>query len=76
MYFIIFALMNTIDVKTRMANTLRRVLEEQARKNLPHVYRDASCISKSQFIHLYPDGKKVLIQQNRATSEEKVIKEF
>ena len=63
-------------LKTRLTAVLRKALEEQAGKNLPLVYRDPSCATKGQFIHLYPNGRKVLIQQNRKNSTERIIREL
>ena len=51
-------------------------LNERKAQNLPIVYKNALCISKNQFIHEYPDGRKFLIRQNRNTSEEKVIRQL
>jgi len=68
--------MNNRQLKSKLKEVLVKTLEEQASKNLPFVYRDKSCVTKSQFIHLYPNGNKVLIQQDRNNSTEKVIKVF
>ncbi|WP_315821349.1 hypothetical protein [Paraflavitalea speifideaquila] len=44
--------------------------------NLPLVYRNSFCKKDNQFIHEYPNGRKLLIQQNSKTSEEIVLKEL
>ena len=59
-----------------MTEVLKKALVEQAQKNLPFVYRDQSCKCDNQFIYRYPDGNRILIQQDRRDSSEKVIKFF
>jgi len=61
--------------KSLRAVVLREANERKA-QNLPIIYKNSMCISRNQFIHEYPDGRKFLIRQNRNTSEEKVIRQF
>ncbi len=77
MELIIFALlMSNKDLNIKLKQVLYKALEEKASKNLPLVYRNRFCTKENQFIHAYPNGRKVLIQQDPKTSVEKVIKEF
>jgi len=50
--------------------------DERKAQNLPLIYKNSMCVSRNQFIHEYPDGRRFLIRQNRNTSEEKVIRQF
>ncbi len=68
--------MNEKDIQAQLKQVLLKTLQEQSKKNLPFVYRDKFCVKKNQFIHLYPNGRKVLIEQNSKNSMEKIIKEF
>jgi hypothetical protein len=57
---------------------LKAVLEEELEKakamNLPIIYRNELCVKPNMFIHQYPNGHTVLIEQDSSNSEEKVIK--
>jgi len=41
--------------------------------NQPIVYRNELCVKPNLFIHKYPDGKSVLIEQDTRNSAEKTI---
>ena len=41
--------------------------------NQPIVYRNELCVKPNLFIHKYPNGKSVLIEQDAQTSIEKTI---
>jgi hypothetical protein len=60
----------------RLEKTLHEALKVQATLNVPFVFRDSRCARKNQFIHRYPDGKIFLIQQDRRTSKEVVLKQL
>jgi len=62
--------------KQKMEEVLKKALAEQAEKGLPFVYRDSSCKAENQFIHRYPNGTRVLIEQDSKDSSEKVLKVF
>jgi hypothetical protein len=64
------------DLTIQMEKTLKTALEKNAHMNLPLVYRNSFCKERNQFVHEYPNGKKLLIQQNSKTSEEIVLREL
>jgi len=68
--------MSTKELNLILQTTLDKVLKAQANKNLPLVYRNSLCVKENQFIHQYVSGKKFLVQQNRADSEEIILREF
>jgi len=51
-------------------------LNLQAKKNVPRVYKTNLCVTKNQFVHVYPNGRKFLIEQNPINSEETIIREL
>lgn len=59
-------------------NILNEVLAEEMEKakamNLPVIYRNELCVKPNMFIHKYPDGHTVLIEQDSSNSAIKVIK--
>lgn len=59
-------------------NILNEVLAGEMEKakamNLPVVYRNELCVKPNMFIHRYPNGYTVLIEQDSSNSEEKIIK--
>lgn len=64
--------------KEEQENKLKAVLEAEMQRvkamNLPVVYRNELCVKPNLFIHKYPNGYTVLIEQDSYNSEEKVIK--
>lgn len=64
------------DLTAQLEKTLKTALDKKATMNLPLVYRNSFCKQRNQFVHEYPNGKKLLIQQNSKTSEEIVLKEL
>ncbi len=67
---------SSADLNAELKNTLNIELQRKASMNLPLVYRNSLCKQPNQFIHEYPNGKKLLIQQNIKNSEEIVLKEL
>jgi hypothetical protein len=61
------------EIEKKLRSVLMNELNERKAMNLPIVYKNSLCISKNQFIHEYPDGRKFLIKQNTNTSEETII---
>lgn len=57
---------------------LKAVLDKEMKlvneMNLPVIFRNELCTQPNFFIHKYPDGRVLLIEQDVYTSEEKVIK--
>jgi hypothetical protein len=64
------------EITRNLHSVVLNELNERRSKNLPIVYKTSICISKNQFIHEYPDGRKFLIKQDQNTSEETVIRQF
>lgn len=64
------------ELDSELKATLQSILDEKAKLNLPLVYRNSLCKRRNQFVHEYPDGKKLLIEQNIKTSEEIVLREL
>lgn len=64
--------------KEEKENRLQAVLDAEKERmsamNLPIVYRNELCVKPNLFIHKYPNGYTVLIEQDSHNSEEKVIK--
>lgn len=56
----------------------KAVLSEATKKaaalNLPLVYRNELCVKPNMFIHKYPNGRRVLIEQDQDTSVERTVK--
>lgn len=61
------------EMESRMRTTLEAVLELQARKNVPRVFRNELCVKDNQFVHKYPDGKMFLIEQDQTDSSETIL---
>jgi bifunctional DNase/RNase len=53
---------------------LSDAIQKAAALNLPIVYRDELCIKPNFFIHKYPNGRKLLIEQDSKNSTEKTVK--
>lgn len=53
---------------------LSKELQRDRALNLPMVYRNELCIKPNMFIHKYPDGKRILIEQDLQNSTEKIIR--
>lgn len=58
-------------------NKLKAVLSVAVNKasalNLPFIYKNELCVKPSLFIHKYPDGRELLIEQDPKTFSEKTI---
>jgi len=65
-----------VELNARLRETLAKVLEKRAALNLSIVYRNSLCRQPNQFIHEYPDGRKLLIQQDSKNSEEIILLEI
>ena len=65
-----------VELNAMLRETLTIELEKKAARNLPLVYRNSLCSQPNQFIHEYPDGRKLLIQQDSKNSEETILREF
>jgi hypothetical protein len=60
--------------ESRLREVLAEEMERTKAMNLPVVYRNELCVKPNMFIHKYPNGYTVLIEQDPTNSEEKVIK--
>ena len=60
--------------ESRLREVLEAEMERTKAMNLPVVYRNELCVKPNMFIHKYPNGYTVLIEQDPTNSEEKVIK--
>jgi hypothetical protein len=60
--------------ESRLMAVLVEELEKAKAMNLPVIYRNELCVKPNMFIHKYPNGHTVLIEQDSSNSEEKVIK--
>lgn len=56
------------ELESRLWATLNKEMEQQAKKNIPQVFRNELCVKANQFIHKYPDGKMYLIEQDPTNS--------
>jgi hypothetical protein len=59
---------------SRLKAVLAEEMEKVKAMNLPVVYRNELCVKPNLFIHKYPNGHTVLIEQDSYNSEEKIIK--
>jgi hypothetical protein len=66
--------LNAKEKENRLKGILSEAIQKAMALNLPMVYRNELCVKPNLFIHQYPDGKKVLIEQNTHNSEEKTIR--
>jgi hypothetical protein len=53
---------------------LSDVFKKAAASNQPTVYRNELCVKPNLFIHKYPNGRKVLIEQDTQTFSERTVK--
>lgn len=61
------------ELEARLWAVLENILEQQAEKNVPQVFRNELCVKANQFIHKYPDGKMYLIEQDQTDSSETIL---
>jgi hypothetical protein len=60
--------------KNKFKGVLTRALQQAAAMNVPFVYRNELCIQPNHFIHKYPNGRMLLIEQDVRNSEEKTVR--
>ncbi|OQP47294.1 hypothetical protein A4H97_07260 [Niastella yeongjuensis] len=60
--------------ESRLKEALEEEMEKAKAMNLPVVYRNELCIKPNMFIHKYPNGHTVLIEQDSSNSAVKIIK--
>ncbi|MBS1502104.1 MAG: hypothetical protein JST32_08590, partial [Bacteroidetes bacterium] len=58
----------------KLKGVLADAVHQAALLNLPVVYRNELCVKPNLFIHKYPNGKKLLIEQDSRNSVEKTIR--
>jgi hypothetical protein len=58
----------------RFKAVLSVAIQKAAALNMPLVYRNELCVKPNMFIHKYPNGRKVLIEQDSHTSIERTVK--
>jgi len=60
----------------RLENVLVNALKKAKELNQPVIYRNELCIKPNLFIHKYPNGKTVLIEQDSHNSAEKIVRQL
>lgn len=58
----------------RLKAVLSEAIADLTDLNQPIVYRNELCVKPNLFIHKYPNGKRVLIEQDTQNSTEKTIR--
>jgi hypothetical protein len=58
----------------RLKNVLSEAIDKASALNLPIIYRNELCVAPNLFIHKYPNGREILIEQDQKTFSEKTIK--
>ncbi|MBS1532104.1 MAG: hypothetical protein JSU01_17515 [Bacteroidetes bacterium] len=59
--------------ENKLRAVLYKAINEASAQNLPFIYKNELCIKPSLFIHKYPNGREVLIEQDSKTFSEKTI---
>lgn len=70
----LFFALSKDEQESRLKAVLMEEMEKVKAMNLPIIYRNELCVKPNLFIHKYPNGYTVLIEQDASNSEEKVIK--
>jgi len=60
--------------ESRLKAVLVEELEKARAMNLPVIYRNELCVKPNMFIHKYPNGYTVLIEQDSFNSATRIIK--
>ena len=60
--------------ESRFGPVLSEALQKTIALNQPMVYRNELCVKPNLFIHKYPNGRSLLIEQDTQTSIEKTIR--
>ena len=60
--------------ESRFKSVLFETLQKAVALNQPVVYRNELCVKPNLFIHKYPNGRSLLIEQDTQNSVEKTIK--
>ena len=58
----------------KLGRVLKEAIEKASLLNQPLVYRNELCIRPNLFIHKYPNGSTILIEQDSQNSTEKTIR--
>ena len=58
----------------RFKAVLSDAFKKAAALNQPMVYRNELCVKPNLFIHKYPNGRTILIEQDSKTSSEKIVR--
>jgi hypothetical protein len=66
--------LSTKEKENRFKAVLSEAIAKATALNLPMVYRNELCVKPNLFIYKYPNGRKVLIEQNSQNSTEKTVK--
>lgn len=66
--------LTTAEQKSRFSTVLIVALNHAITLNQPIVYRNELCVRPGLFIHQYPDGKKLLIEQDADSFSERTVK--
>jgi hypothetical protein len=59
--------------ESKFRSVLSDAIRKAASLNLPLVYRNELCNKPNLFIHQYPNGKKVMIEQDTQSSLERTV---
>jgi len=60
--------------ESKLKAALSKAINELTTLNQPIVYRNELCVRPNLFIHKYPNGKSVLIEEDIQNSVEKTVK--
>jgi hypothetical protein len=66
--------LTSAEKKSKFESILNAEIQRAAELNLPFVYRNELCTEPNMFIHRYPDGRTLLIEQDRHNSEERIVR--
>jgi hypothetical protein len=70
---LIFELSKT-EREIKFRSVLSSVMQKASSLNLPIIYRNELCVKPNLFIHKYPNGRTVLIEQDSKDSTERTVK--
>lgn len=59
--------------ESKLQSALSEALKKAMVMNQPVVYRNELCVKPNLFIHKYPNGRRVLIEQDSYNSVEKTV---
>lgn len=66
--------LTTTEKQDRFRTVLAEAINRAASLNQPVIYRNELCTQPNFFIHRYPNGQTLLIEQNIRNSEERTVR--